>query len=284
MKVLVTGAGGQLGRELIGCCPNDVELQALNSSQLDITNQDQVSRTVEAFGPDCIINAAAYTAVDKAESEPERAHLVNAIGAENVAKAAATAGARMVNISTDFVFDGHANTPYKESDEPNPLSVYGKTKLEGENRVIDKVGDRAVIIRTSWVYSRFGNNFVKTMLRLMEEKDSLGVVADQVGAPTWAGGLANTIWKVSQVEGMKGLFHWSDSGVASWYDFAVAIYEEALDTGILEKKVDVRPIQTSEYPTPAKRPSYSVLEKSTLEYFLGAPAIHWRTNLRTMLR
>ncbi len=284
MKALITGAGGQLGQELARSVPADIELFTFDSRRLDITNQDNVARIVTDVCPNWIINTAAYTAVDKAESEPEKAFAVNAAGAGNVAEAASIVGARIIHISTDFVFDGKANTPYKESDTPNPMSVYGKSKLEGERRLFDQAGDKAIIIRSSWIYSQYGNNFVKTMLRLMKERDSLGVVIDQVGTPTWAGGLAKTIWKIVFNNDVAGLFHWSDLGVASWYDFAIAISEEASQVGLLKREIPIRPISAHEYPTPASRPKFSVLDKSLLASVIGGEStVHWRKNLKEML-
>ena len=231
-----------------------------------------------------IINAAAFTAVDKAEQEVENAYAVNASGALHIAEAARKYSCQLVHISTDFVFDGRKSSPYLPKDKPNPLGVYGKSKLEGEQRVRGVLGKEALILRTAWLYSAHGNNFVKTMLRLMQERDYVSVVTDQVGTPCWARGLAETIWNLVQRKA-KGILHWTDAGVASWYDFAVAIQEEALTVGILEKMIPIRPINTQDYLTPAPRPGYSVLDKTaTWKVMQNNEPLHWRANLRYMLK
>jgi len=198
-------------------------------------------------------------------------------GPENLAVAAAEAGARLIHISTDFVFDGNLCRALKPDDRPNPLSVYGSSKLAGEQRVLAALPD-SLVIRTAWLYSSFGNNFVKTMLRLMNERDNLGVVVDQIGTPTWAGSLAEVIVKAVSSEA-RGLLHWSDAGVASWYDFAAAIYEEGRRLGLVRKETAIRPITTAEYPLPAVRPAFSVLDKSLTYSTLAVAPVHWRTNL-----
>jgi dTDP-4-dehydrorhamnose reductase len=282
LKVIVTGAGGQLGKELILNSPVGVDLHAFTSSELDIVDQDVVNKTIESLKPDVIINAAAYTDVDRAESESERAYRVNRDGVAFLAEAAGKTGSRLVHISTDFVFDGFSCRPYLPEDKPNPLSVYGASKLAGEERVAALLPD-ALIIRTSWLYSVHGPNFVKTMLRLMGERREISVVSDQVGVPTWANELARGIWRSVEV-GLSGKHHWTDSGIASWYDFAGAIYEEALTLGILKNEIAIKPIRTRDYPTPARRPLYSVLDKDSMVKQLNYTPPHWRVNLRKMLR
>jgi dTDP-4-dehydrorhamnose reductase len=223
--VVVTGSGGQLGRELVHTAPAGVELHALRHADLDITRRDRVREVLHALRPAVMLNAAAYTAVDRAESEPERARSVNAAGPAHLAEAAAGLGARLIHVSTDFVFDGGRCRPYAPEDEPRPLGVYGRTKLEGERRVLAAGGD-AVVVRASWIYARNGRNFVNTMLRLMRERDEVGVVADQFGAPTWARGLARALWSLAlEHQDVQGLLHYSDAGAASWYDLAVAVAE-----------------------------------------------------------
>lgn len=283
MKVLITGAAGQLGRALLKIAPGTVEIRAAGR-ELDICAPAALQNTVQAFGPALIVNAAAYTAVDRAESERDRAFAVNATGVENLARAARAGGARLIHISTDFVFDGSKSSPYLPQDEMRPLNVYGASKAEGEKRLRSVLGDDAVIVRTGWLYAAAGQNFVNTMLRLMREKDSLGVIADQVGTPTWAASLAEVIWKIAQNPKITGTHHWSDAGVASWYDFAVAIQEEALAAGLLPRAIPIRPIAASEYPLPAKRPAYSVLDKRSMTAATGVVPVHWRVNLRKMLR
>lgn len=284
MKVLITGATGQLGQELQRSAPPGCELLAVDSRTLDISQPDAIRHTVAAFRPTLIVNAAAYTAVDKAESEPERAFAVNAQGAGYLADVAARTGARLIHVSTDFVFDGTRSSPYQPDDQPNPLGVYGASKWEGEKRVNQITGGQALILRTAWVYSAFGANFVKTMLRLMRERDNLGVVADQIGTPTWARTLAGAVWAAAVRPELRGIYHWTDAGAASWYDFAVAIQEEARALGLLDRAAAVRPIRTADYPTPARRPAYSVLDKSKSWTDLEVSPIHWRTGLRAMLQ
>ena len=281
MKVLLTGAGGQVGYELRRTKPSSVDLQALASDQLDITDADAVSARVVAERPDVIINAAAYTAVDKAEGEPDVAFAVNAAGVQNLARAAAATGSYFVHISTDFVFDGAASRPYPPEAEPRPLGVYGGSKLAGEQAIIDEL-DAFLVLRTAWVYSAHGANFVKTMLRLMSEREELSVVADQVGTPTWAHGLAVAIWRAAE-QRLLGMHHWTDAGVASWYDFAIAIAELGQAAGLITRTPVVHPIRTEDYPTPAQRPSFSVLDKHATWQALDLKPMHWRAALAQML-
>ncbi|CAN5317834.1 dTDP-4-dehydrorhamnose reductase [soil metagenome] len=278
MKALIVGGKGQLGRELSEVASPHVEIVAHGSDTLDVTDRDSVDTIVNKIKPDVVINAAAYTAVDKAESDEAAAYAVNATAVGLLANAASVNGARFIHISTDFVFDGMSGTPYLPTAPTNPLSVYGSTKLAGEKLA----GENALIVRTAWVYAPTGNNFVRTMLRLMSERPEVRVVADQVGTPTYAPGLAGALWTLA-AKNIAGLYHYTDAGVASWYDFAVAIQEEAMIVGLLEKAVPIVPIATIDFPTPAKRPSYSVLDKSSIFTLLGGATPHWRTNLRIML-
>lgn len=282
MKVLLVGAGGQLGRELLCSAPTEVDLVAFDRAQLDITDADAVRRAVSGTAPDWIVNAAAYTAVDRAENEPEQAYAVNAQAVRHLAAAARERGARLAQVSTDFVFDGAQGRPYLPDAPANPLGVYGASKLEGERAVREELGERGLIVRTSWVYAARGGNFVNTMLRLMRERDSLGVVADQVGTPTSAGGLAEALWAMLAAD-LSSIHHWTDAGVASWYDFAQAIRDEALSLGLLEHAIPVAPLTTADYPTPARRPSYSVLDKTITWAAVGRTAPHWREALRAVL-
>jgi dTDP-4-dehydrorhamnose reductase len=282
-KVLVVGAGGQLGRELqrtaaaaaVDCVP-------LARAQLDIADAAAVAACLAQLSPRLVINAAAYTAVDKAESEPEAAARGNAQGPGTLALACAEQGIRLIHISTDFVFDGSASQPYRPDASTAPLGAYGRSKRDGEIAV-QRAQPDALILRTGWVYSSFGGNFVKTMLRLMGERDELAVVSDQVGTPTWAHGLAEAVWAATARPQLRGIYHWSDAGVCSWYDFAVAIYEEASALGLLSKSVKIRPIPAAEYPTPAQRPAYSVLDKSSSWRDFALEGVHWRRQLRSML-
>ncbi len=284
MKVLITGASGQLGHSLLRAAPSGNELHALTRAELDVSDAAAVRKVVQEFRPEVIVNAAAYTAVDKAETETDRAFAVNAYGPEYLAKAAQQSSARLIHISTDFVFDGLKSRPYRPEDAVNPLGAYGRSKAEGDKRVRAVLGNDAVIVRTGWVYAAEGHNFVNTILRLAREKDSLAVIADQVGTPTWARSLARLVWALVQRSEVKGIFHWSDAGVASWYDFAVAIQEEGVATGLLKKTIPIRPITTEEYPLPARRPAYSVLEKQATVALTGVKPDHWRVNLRAMLK
>ncbi|MEO6091469.1 MAG: dTDP-4-dehydrorhamnose reductase [Novosphingobium sp.] len=278
MRALVAGGGGQLGRGLSLTAPTSVELASHGSDTLDITDPASVAAAIADFNPSHIFNAAAYTAVDKAESEEEAAFAVNATGVRILAEAAQAAGARLVHVSTDFVFDGRSGAPYAPDAVTNPLGAYGRTKLAGENFAS---GD-ALIVRTGWVYAPTGGNFVRTMLRLMRERPEVRVVADQIGTPTYAPGLAAALWALA-AQGVSGTYHYSDAGAASWYDFAVAIQEEALAAALLDHAVPVIPIATADYPTPAARPSYSVLDKTSTFAALGGPAPHWREHLRIMI-
>jgi dTDP-4-dehydrorhamnose reductase len=278
VKVLILGGKGQLGRGLAATAPADAAIVSHDIDTLDITNRAAVDAVVAEVQPALLLNAAAYTAVDKSESDEDAAYAVNATAVGILADAARAAGARFVHVSTDFVFDGTSGSPYRPDAPTNPLGAYGRTKLAGEKLA----GPDALIVRTAWVYAPTGGNFVRTMLRLMGERPEVRVVADQIGTPTYAPGLAQTLWTLAG-QGLTGIHHYTDSGAASWYDFAVAIQEEALAAGLLDKAVPVIPITTSDFPTSAVRPSYSVLDKQSTFAALGSPAPHWRTNLRTMI-
>ncbi|WP_028487881.1 dTDP-4-dehydrorhamnose reductase [Thiothrix lacustris] len=281
MKILLTGANGQLGSELQATCPTAITLIPTDYHTLDITQPQQIAAALAQHQPDVIINAAAYTAVDKAESDVERAYAINHLAAETLARESAQRGIYLLQVSTDFVFDGLQSTPYLPEANAKPLGVYGASKLAGE-QAVQALCPSAAIVRTSWLYSAYGNNFVKTMLRLMAERDSLGVVADQIGTPTWTGTLASALWSfVAQQP--QGIFHCADNGVASWYDFAVAIQEEALALGLLSKAIPIKPLRSDEYPTPARRPAFSVMDRRATEQQLGYTLPHWRVSLRQML-
>lgn len=279
MKAVIVGGGGQLGRSLKLVAPVDATVVSFDRKALDITDDQAVATVMQAEKPDVIFNAAAYTAVDKAENDIEAARAGNATAVGILAEASQQVGAAFVHVSTDFVFDGLAGTPYTPDAATAPLGVYGATKLEGERLA----GPDALIVRTAWVYGPVGGNFVRTMLRLMGERPEVRVVADQIGTPTYAPALADALWSMFKAGG-KGVHHYTDAGVASWYDFAVAIQEEALAVGLLDRKVPVIPITTSDFPTPAKRPGYSVLDKSSTYTLIGSIAPHWRDNLRIMLK
>jgi dTDP-4-dehydrorhamnose reductase len=279
MKALILGANGQLGRALIATAPAGAQLTARTRAALDITDGAAVVAAIAEAGPDVVFNAAAYTAVDRAESEEQLALAINGTAVGHIARAARAAGARLVHVSTDFVFDGRAGTPYPPDAQTDPIGAYGRSKRAGEIAA----GDGALIVRTAWVYGDHGANFVATMLRLMHAHGSVRVVADQLGTPTYAHGLAQALWALA-AQDAQGFHHWTDSGAASWYDFAVAIAEEAHAIGLLAALPQVIPIDTQDFPTPARRPGYSVLDKRATFAALGGPAPHWRHQLRTMLR
>jgi dTDP-4-dehydrorhamnose reductase len=283
MRVLIVGARGQLGQELQKSAPADVELLLMGRDELDISNQQAVLDYVLLSKPQVIINAAAYTAVDGAETKPDLAVQVNAEAPGYLAIAAQQIGARLLHVSTDFVFDGSSTTPYTSRQEPRPLGVYGHSKLAGERRVMEILPLDSLVLRSAWVYSSFGTNFVKTMLRLMNELDELGVVGDQLGAPTWARGLAETLWLFVDRPDAHGIYHWTDGGSCSWHEFAVAILKEASQLGLVEKDVIIEAITTDEYPTAAQRPAYSVLDSGETTALLGKAQLPWRTQLHSML-
>jgi dTDP-4-dehydrorhamnose reductase len=282
MKVMVTGARGQVGQAVLKAAAPEAQLISVTHADLDIGDADAVDRYVSAAKPDVIVNAAAYTAVDRAESELLAARRVNADGPANLARSAAAVHARLVHLSTDFVFDGTASRPYRPADPTNPLSVYGATKLDGEIAVREML-PAAVVLRTAWVYDATGRNFLLTMLRLMRERGTVRVVADQFGTPTAAHSIAEAIWAIIARPAVTGIHHWTDSGVASWYDFAVAIAEESAAAGKGSASANVIPIGTAEYPTPAKRPGFSVLDKTATCAALELTPPHWRRNLRQVI-
>jgi dTDP-4-dehydrorhamnose reductase len=283
MKVLVTGSGGQLGQTLLANPPAELQLTGVDQPDADLTDSDQVNELVHHLNPDVIINTAAYTAVDLAESEEALATSINVDGVFNLAAVAQESGARLIHLSTDFVFNGEENTPYAPDAAAHPISVYGRTKYAGEQRVREVIPGNSVIIRTAWLYSSVGKNFVNSMLRLMKERDEISVVDDQVGSPTWAGSLAGAIFAFVARPDVYGTYHWTDSGQASWYEFACAIQEEAFELGQIEKKISIRSIPAAEYPAPAPRPAYSVLDCTESERILGLKTAPWRDNLRAML-
>lgn len=278
MRVLVAGAAGQLGVALRQTRPLHADVTGVDRSHIDITDAKSVADVVRATRPQLVVNAAAYTAVDKAECERARAFAVNAEGAAHLARAAHAAGARFIQISTDYVFDGRKSSPYLPTDAPAPLSVYGESKLAGERVAAAATDGAALIVRTAWLYDRGAHNFVTTMLRVLAERDEVRVVADQIGTPTCATGLAEGLWRMAAQPQLRGVHHWTDAGVASWYDFATAI-RDAMGSSARARVV---PISTSDYPTAARRPPYSVLDKSTTWAVVGTPP-HWSAPLRAML-
>ena len=287
IKIVVIGKNGQLAWELAKINENnnktDFELVCLSRDQIDITDKTNIEQTFLNYDADAVINASAYTAVDKAESDQDNAYLINSTAVGNLAEVCKKLNLHLVHVSTDFVFSGDSGIPYLPNDQYAPLGVYGASKADGEKLLTKTLSEQSCTIRTSWVYSSHSQNFVKTMLRLMAEKPELGVISDQIGSPTFAKGLAEACLYAA-INKVTGIHHWSDAGVASWYDFAVAIQELGLERGILKNEIPIKPITTKDYPTPAKRPSYSVLDKTSLaDAFSGLQPIHWRAQLNTML-
>jgi len=286
-RILLTGIAGQLGSELQQILVPLVEVMGVDRQRLDLTQPDKIRQVIGEFKPDVIVNAAAYTAVDKAETETELANAINGTAPTIMAEAAQQFGTALIHVSTDYIFDGKKNTPYTEDDKPDPINAYGQSKLLGEEGVL-KHCDRALILRTAWVYGAQGKgNFVKTMLRLGAEREELRVVVDQVGTPTWTGDLASAIAQLAQSlksNTLTGIYHFTNSGAISWYDFAVAIFEEAQQIGFPLQVKQVVPITTAEYPTAAARPAYSVLSTQKISAVVGNHPSHWRTGLRRMLQ
>ncbi len=284
VRVLITGAGGQIGSALAAGAPPGAVVLAPDRSGLDITRESDVAGAMRDFRPDLVLNGAGYTAVDRAEAEPEAAHAVNAQGAALLARAAGEAGARLIHFSTDYVFDGLLGRPYRPDDPTSPLNVYGASKLAGERAVLSTLQERATVVRTAWVYASRGRNFVITMLRLLRERERIDVVADQVGTPTSAPSVAAATWAVAARPEVHGILHWTDEGSASWFDFAVAIREEAVEAGLLDRPAALAPVTSAEYAAPARRPACSVLDCSEARAALDLGAPHWRAALRRTLR
>jgi len=276
---MIFGSGGQVGRALAETAPADAEVIALRHSECDICRPDQVRRAISAGAPDVVFNAAAFTAVDAAETAVAQATAVNAAAPAHIAQAAREAGARTVHISTDYVFAGNGSRPYRPDDPADPRSVYGRTKLAGEEAV-RKTDLSALTVRTAWIYSSTGRNFLTTMLRLLRERERerLQVVADQVGTPTRAQSLAAALWRLAGA-GASGLLHYRDSGTASWHRFAVEIQAQGHARGLLDRTMPIEPVGTEARPTPAERPAYSVLDASDAWKILGGPPPDWRDNL-----
>ena len=281
MKTLIFGAGGQVGRALQALAPAGAIITAIDNDVLDLTDNAAIAPYIRSVAPDLIINASGYTAVDKAESESDLSYAINATAPGAMAHAATEIGARFIHISTDFVFDGKTHLPYPPDAQTSPLSVYGASKAAGEAAVL-AAGGNALTVRTAWVYSAGGANFVETMLKLMASRDQLNVVADQIGTPTHADSLARGLWALAATD-QTGIVHFTDEGIASWYDFAIAIYDLGTAAGLLDSAVSINPIQTTAYPTPAARPHYSVLDKTATWEILGYTADHWRHELAAMM-
>lgn len=279
-NILITGANGQLGNEMQVVAKENPQYHYFYTdvNELDITNEQAILTFVEKNEIDLIVNCAAYTAVDKAEDNEDLCHKLNAVAPGYLAKAAETRHAGMIQISTDYVFDGTQHIPYKEDQTTCPDSVYGTTKLEGERQVLNNCTN-SLIIRTAWLYSIYGNNYVKTMIRLGKEKEQLGVIFDQIGTPTYANDLARAIFAIINKGIVRGIYHFSDEGVCSWYDFTIAIHRLA---GI--KTCKVKPLHTEEYPTKANRPHYSVLDKTKIKNTFGIEIPHWEESLKRCIQ
>ncbi|MBW4532919.1 MAG: dTDP-4-dehydrorhamnose reductase [Pleurocapsa minor HA4230-MV1] len=286
-KILLIGITGQIGQELQQTLPSIGEVIGVDRQSLDLSQPEQIQQRIAEIKPNMIVNAAAYTAVDKSESESELAMTINATAPKAIAIAAQDINAKVLHISSDYVFNGQNHTPYLEDDRPDPLGVYGKSKLLGEIGVRENC-DRHLILRTAWVYgSRGHGNFVKTMLRLGAERTELKIVADQIGSPSWSYDIAIAIThllaKSLTDESINGIYHFTNSGVASWYDLALATFDEAKQLGFPLKVEQVIPITTAEFPTPTQRPAYSVLAKTKITAALGTHPPYWRDSLSKML-
>lgn len=280
MTVLVTGATGQLGRAVLTRAPPNMHVVALAREEFDLRDSECVRGRLALEQPVVVVNTAAYTAVDRAEADRDQAFAVNAQGVFTLANACESVGARLIHVSTDFVFDGAQGKPYRPTDTPHPLNVYGASKLAGEVAVAATAGLHWCVVRTAWLYAAGTPNFLSTMLRLFRQGGEVGVVCDQIGTPTHAASLADAIWRIATDKTVTGVLHYTDGGVASWYDFATAILEEAQRLGLAPSRATVKPITTRDYPTPAARPSYSVLDKSDAWRLLNIAPLHWREHLR----
>lgn len=282
MNVVIIGKNGQLASELYAAIPNQSYATALGRNEIDLNSPDDILAKLKELNPGVVINAAAYTAVDKAEHEPEAAYALNSTAVQYLTAACQKLSCRFIHISTDFVFDGSQRRAYLPGDNAAPLGIYGTSKYAGEQKIAQSGYANTVIVRTSWVYSIYGANFVKTMLRLMTDKSELSVVVDQIGSPTSASGLATFLWKLATEKEVRKVYHWSDLGVASWYDFAVEIQDLAIEYGLLNSKIPLKPILTSQYPTPAKRPQFSLLNCTESHALVAGE--HWRHRLSVVMQ
>jgi len=283
VKVLLLGSNGQLGWELQRTRPHNIILSSCDFPKVDFCSTESIKQCINTTQPDCIINAAAYTAVDKAEQEKDLVFRINHQAVLEITELCKQNNIFLVHISTDFIFDGQNHKPYHPQNTPNPESIYGESKFRGEQAIHTILNDRTLVIRTAWLYSSHGQNFVKTMLALMKQKKELRVIDEQIGTPTWAYGLALSIWNALEKK-LTGTFHWTDAGVASWYDFAIAIQEEGLQAGLLDKSIPILPVPAHQFPTSAKRPMYSVLDKTAFWQATDIKPVHWRAQLRSMLK
>ena len=294
MKVLITGSEGQLGSTLNFLKPKNIQIINTNRENFDLTNGSQISKFIFKHNPDWIINSGAYTAVDEAEKEPEKVFATNSDSVKIIAETLKKTRGKILQIGTDFVFDGKNNKPYTPYEKTNPLGIYGLSKLKGEEYIKQIFNDpnKAVILRTSWLMGNIGNNFALKMLKLHKEKKHLNIVADQIGSPTNVMSLAKTCWEIILFTGNWGnyasskipIMHWCDSGIASWYDIAVAVGEIGIELGLIDNMAEVNPIKSIHYPTPAKRPTFSVLDNDLTQEFLNLKSIHWRKSMVNFLK
>ena len=282
MKCLVTGAGGQLASSLVDRAVPSIQVEAMSVDDLDITNSEQVNSVVARLRPDVIINAAAWTDVDGAESDESSAMAVNRDGPAHLAEACARHGSRLIHVSTDFVFDGSGSRPCRVDDPTAPLGAYGRSKLAGEQAIQDRLGQDAIIVRTAWLYAAHGQNFVRTMLKIMSDRDHIKVVADQRGTPTSTNSLADAMWQLQEGDA-KGVFHWTDGGEATWHEFATFIHDTAISNDLLDHEVQIEAITSDQWPTAAKRPHYSVMDISGSEEFLGRSPRPWRDEVAAVV-
>ncbi len=283
MKIMITGAKGQLGQALVASKPKDVLLYALSRHELDLADSKKIHECIDSIQPDWIINTAAITHVDMAEKNKEQCFAINAEAVHQMALAAKKTGAKVLQVSTDYVFDGKQGSPYLPDAAVNPINLYGESKALAEEWVTTLLPNQGWILRPTWIYSASGGLFVNTVLRLLREKDSLQIVDDQIATPTSADELVKFIWKMISLEPTPGIYHFTDGGVASRYDFAVAIAEEALSLGKLSSKKPILPVSSSHFPTPAKRPAFSVLDKHSSWAACDYTPLHWREALRMVL-
>tara|TARA_B110000503_G_scaffold120436_1_gene183078 strand:- start:1370 stop:2239 length:870 start_codon:yes stop_codon:yes gene_type:complete len=284
MNIAVIGRSGQLAWEIQQLQNSELAIFCLGRDYVDLSSPVTIAEKIQLLVPDAVINASAYTAVDTAESDQENAFKINCEYVGNLASVCKKLVIPFIHVSTDFVFRGDKGSPYLPDDTINPLGVYGASKAAGEKLIFDIYPQMSCVLRTSWVYSTHGNNFVKTMLKLMSSKSELGIISDQIGSPTYAKGLAVACIEAAK-QNVTGIHHYTDNGVASWYDFAVAIQEIALSLGMLDKEISINAITTADYPTPAKRPHYSVLDKSSfVNAFPSCELVHWRKKLEDMMR
>jgi dTDP-4-dehydrorhamnose reductase len=283
MRAMIVGAGGLVGQALVDAAPAGWELAALDRAALDITDREAVRSEVERFRPDVIVNCAGHIAVDKVEAEKELAWKINADGPRHLAQALAAGEGRLVHISTNYVFSGHAAKPYAVDAETAPVNYYGVSKRAGELAALEVLGTRAAVVRTSWVYGLTGRSFFNSILKALREKQLATVVDDQLGTPTSAPVFARVLWKIAGDRGVHGILHWTDEGVASWYDFAQAIAEEAISCGLVPAAAQVLPIVTAQYPTAVPRPMYGVLDKRSTVAAVGEVPRYWRAELRELM-